>query len=76
MKSQAHVNQLIKQWESAYRTISGDTDDARSKEEISQATSTLVWTLIQLKDAGYQLSEENVWQHRSELHLYRAKVHH
>jgi hypothetical protein len=76
MKSQARVDELIKQWEAAYRTLATMTDDTTFSEAIQHARSTLVWTLIQLKDAGYQLSEDNVWQHRAELHLYHATVHH
>jgi hypothetical protein len=76
MKSQVRVDELIEKWESACRILSDIADDAASNEEIQSARSTLVWTLIQLKTAGYQLSEDNVWQHRTELHLYRSKVQH
>jgi hypothetical protein len=75
MISQKRVDELIEQWDIAYETVAGGGNQS-SSEEFQRAASTLVWTLIQLKDAGYQLSEQNGWCHKTELHLYTDKIKH
>jgi hypothetical protein len=66
MISQEQVKELIKKWEAAYQTIGSlDIEDILA-EDFNDAASVLVWTIIQLKNAGYRLSDTDFWYHFSE----------
>jgi hypothetical protein len=65
--SHEEARELIRKWELAYKKMEHLPIEEYVTEEFNTTASTIIWTLVQLKTAGYQLSDTDCWYHPAEL---------